>query len=288
VTTAGDDTRRRRQRSFVAALVALLAVAAGCSGDRRDEEAATAAVVLPPIPVPATGPPPAAPPATAVTPPPAPPPAPPPELAVGARGLEVEALERRLTELRYDVVSLDGVYDANTRHAVVAFQKVNGLPRTGRATADVHAALAAAQPPAPLVPGGGPRRVEVDLPRQVLFLYHDDVLFRILPVSTGSGRRFCSEGRCRRAVTPAGAYRVGYRLDGWRRSPLGLLYNPLYFQVKVGLAIHGNPSVPASPASHGCVRIPMAASRWLPGEVPDGTPVYVLDGKTPVSPFPAV
>lgn len=205
---------------------------------------------------------------------------------MGARGPEVEALERRLTDLHYAVGPVDGVFDALTRHAVVAFQKVNGLPRTGRATPEVRAALVTAPPPAPLVPGGGATRVEVDLPRQVLFLYHDDALARVLPVSTGSGRRFCSQGRCRRAVTPAGAYRVGYRLKGWRRSPLGLLYNPLYFQVRVGLAIHGNPSVPVRPASHGCVRIPMAASRWFPGEVPDGTPVYVLDGKTPVAPFP--
>jgi peptidoglycan hydrolase-like protein with peptidoglycan-binding domain len=285
VTTAGANPSPGGLRWLAAVLMALL-VAGGCSGNGAEEESATPAIVLPPVPVPDAEPPTTAPPTTVVAPPPAPPPAPPAELAAGARGPEVEALERRLTELHYDVVSLDGVYDAGTRHAVIAFQKVNGLPRTGRATAEVHTALAASQPPAPLVPGGGPTRVEVDLPRQVLFLYHDDALFRILPVSTGSGRRFCSEGRCRRAVTPAGAYRVGYRLNGWRRSPLGRLYNPLYFQVRVGLAIHGNPSVPAGPASHGCVRIPMAASRWFPREVPDGTPVYVLDGKTPIAPFP--
>jgi hypothetical protein len=29
----------------------------------------------------------------------------------------------------------------------------------------------------------------------------------------------------------------------------------------------------------------MASSRWFPGEVPDGTPVYILDGKTPVAPL---
>jgi peptidoglycan hydrolase-like protein with peptidoglycan-binding domain len=280
------DLPCRRRRLLLAACAVLL-VAGACTSGTEEEAAAPIAVVAPAVPVipePEPAPTPVAPVPVAPSPPP-PPPAPLPELGMGARGAEVEALERRLTELHYDVGRLDGVFDAGTRHAVVAFQKVSGLGRSGRATAEVHSALAAAQSPPPLVPGGGSTRVEVDIPRQVLFLYHDDALFRILPVATASGRRFCSEGRCRRAVTPAGAYRVGYRLTGWHRSPLGMLYNPLYFQVRVGLAIHGAPSVPARPASHGCVRIPMASSRWFPGEVPDGTPVYILDGKTPVAPL---
>ena len=34
-----------------------------------------------------------------------------------------------------------------------------------------------------------------------------------------------------------------------------MLWYPLYFLR--GFAIHGYPSVPAYPASHGCVRVPM-------------------------------
>ena len=41
--------------------------------------------------------------------------------------------------------------------------------------------------------------------------------------------------------------------------PLGLLYYPNYIQG--GVAIHGNPSVPPLPASHGCIRIPMFAAQ---------------------------
>ena len=44
-------------------------------------------------------------------------------------------------------------------------------------------------------------------------------------------------------------------MTGWDPSPLGLLYDPMYFVA--GYAIHGNPSVPPYPASHGCVRVPM-------------------------------
>ena len=198
-----------------------------------------------------------------------------PGLGDGDAGPAVLALEQRLDTLRYDVGTVDGVFDRITGHAVMAFQKVNGMDRTGRATDDVVAAVTAAKgvPPA-LVPAGGPTRVEVDVPRQFLMLYEGGQLAKILPVSTGSNQRFCSEGYCRRAVTPGGSFAVGRRARGWETGPLGSLYNPLYFNG--GIAIHGAQSVPASPASHGCVRIPMNAAEWFPSRVPSGTPVYVI------------
>lgn len=227
---------------------------------------------------------------TTTTPSPAIPPPPPPVIGTvppqglgpGDRGPQVKALEDRLTALKYDVTTVDDAYDQNTAHAVVAFQKLAGLPRTGRATQDVADTLTnVTTAAAPLVPGGGATRVEIDLPHQVLLLYQNDTLFRVLPVSTASGKRFCHGGRCRTAVTPAGSYRVGYRIAGWRRSPLGRMYKPVYYMVGIGVAIHGYHQVPPEPASHGCVRIPMAAADWFADQVPDGTPVYVLDGKTP-------
>jgi len=209
-------------------------------------------------------------------------PAAPEGLGPGDSGPAVLDLERRLDALRYDVGTVDGTFDRITGHAVMAFQKVNGMARTGRATDDVTAAVAGANGfPAALVPGGGSTRVEVDVPRQFLMLYEGDQLWRILPVSTGSNQRFCSEGWCRRAVTPGGSFTVGRRARGWESGPLGDLYNPLYFNG--GIAIHGSPSVPATPASHGCVRIPMNAAEWFPERVPSGTPVYVVavEGEVP-------
>jgi cell wall hydrolase len=51
--------------------------------------------------------------------------------------------------------------------------------------------------------------------------------------------------------TPLGSWHVYRTVPGWD----WVLWYPLYF--KGGFAIHGYPSVPAYPASHGCVRIPM-------------------------------
>jgi len=206
-----------------------------------------------------------------------------PGLGPGAKGPEVRALEQRLFDLRYDPGKVDGVFDAGTGQAVLAFQKVNAMARTSRATPDVVASVSRARPPAPLLASGGATRVEIDLKRQVLFLWTGGALTRILPVSTGNGKRYCVQGACATAVTPGGSYRVGQKIRGLRVSRLGQLYNPLYFNG--GIAIHGASSVPAQPASHGCVRIPMSASLWFFDAVPSGTPVYVFGGPRAPVPF---
>ena len=204
-------------------------------------------------------------------------------LGAGAKGPEVLALEERLASMHYDTGKIDGTYDSMTAFAVMAFQKVEGLARTGRATQDVVDKLATASKPAPMMPTGGANRVEVDLKRQVLFLYKDGALHRTLPVSTGNNKRYCVDGQCATAVTPGGSFKVTRKINGLRVSRLGKLYNPLYFNG--GIAIHGAPSVPGTPASHGCVRIPMAVSKWFHDTVPTGTPVYVLGGRTAPVPF---
>jgi lipoprotein-anchoring transpeptidase ErfK/SrfK len=50
-------------------------------------------------------------------------------------------------------------------------------------------------------------------------------------------------------------------VDGLDEAPLGTLYRPLYFVG--GWAVHGSPSVPGYPASHGCVRTADADQDFL-------------------------
>lgn len=205
-------------------------------------------------------------------------------LLPGMQGEPVRALQQRLVALHYDPGKVDGRYAGGLTSAVMAFQKVSRMPRNGRATVDVLAAIAAATDPAPLLADGGPTRIEVDFKRQVLFFWKDGTLARILPVSTGNGKRYCEEGICGVAVTPSGSFRIERRIKGKRKSYLGLLYDPLYFYG--GFAIHGSPSVPGYPASHGCVRIPMHVSRWMFDNVPNRTPVYLIGGKRAATPLP--
>lgn len=198
----------------------------------------------------------------------------PAELARGAEGADVLRLQERLVQLHYDPGTVDGRYGAETALAVMAFQKVSALPRTGVADAATLTALAEATDPPPLVPTGAPTRVEVDMTRQVLLVWSEGQLIKILPVSTGNGKRYCENGNCGVAVTPLGEFRAERRIGGLHRSPLGVLYNPVYFHK--GFAIHGSPSIPASPASHGCVRVPIHSSRWIYDHVADGTPIHLL------------
>ena len=217
--------------------------------------------------------PPAAPAASAPAPAPAATPAAPAPAPPSTRPGSPVELEQRLAAMHFDVGPADGVYDEGTSHAAMAFQKVYDMPRTGRIDEALILKVAESPaPPAPIVPGGEPGRVEIDLQRQVLYLYENGGLTAILPVSTGNGERYCSGG-CRNAITPTGAFRVYRQAQGWEIGPLGGLYNPQYFEG--GFAIHGSQSVPAHPASHGCVRIPMGSAEWFPAHVAVGTPVYV-------------
>lgn len=266
-------SRLRVPNLLIIALVSLVAAACG-----SDDPTPGAAGGLSDLTTQPTAPPSTAPPTTAVA-------VPPQGLGKGDTGDAVRAVENRLSELHFEVGAVDGVFDDDTVYGVQAFQKLAGLPRDGRVSQPVADKLAATGPPAPLVAGGGTTRVEIDLPHQLLYLYESDALSKIFTTSTATNQEFCDEGRCRTAVTPPGAYRVDYFKPGWDESDLGRLYNPVYFNPKDGIAIHGFPEVPTEPASHGCVRIPMSAAEWFHTKVPKGTPVYVIDGTTPVGPL---
>lgn len=117
-------------------------------------------------------------------------------------------------------------------------------------------------------------RIDVDLSRQMLSVIDESgKVTKVLPISTGSGKWYVSEGERRLAITPTGRFRVHRKIPGWRKSPLGLMYYPVY--VVGGVAIHGSPSVPRRPASHGCIRIPMYAAKAFFDSTPIGTVVLV-------------
>jgi N-acetylmuramoyl-L-alanine amidase len=190
---------------------------------------------------------------------------------------EIRAAEQRLANLGYWTGPIDGVWDAVSRQGLIAFQKVEHAKATGTLTRAEYNALFMAAPPRPREMSGP--HIEVDLVRQVLFLVDGDGrVGNILPVSSGSGKTFHEHGYPEtHAVTPCGHLEVFSKAAGWKTSPLGEMYNPLY--IVGGIAIHGSLSVPAYPASHGCIRVPMFASERLPRMVPKGTRVFVYGCK---------
>jgi lipoprotein-anchoring transpeptidase ErfK/SrfK len=140
------------------------------------------------------------------------------------------------------------------------------------AARNLHEARARPPPQAPREIGY--THVEVDLSQQQLSVIDDSGrVVKTLPVSSGSGKWFTSEGRTRRAITPRGRFTVVRKIAGWHKSPLGMLYYPSF--ITQGVAIHGSPSVPPRPASHGCIRIPNSAAKEFFDVTPIGTVVLV-------------
>jgi hypothetical protein len=179
-----------------------------------------------------------------------------------------------LWQLGYWAGVIDGRFDSVSRQALIAFQKVQRRERTGKLTADELNALRNANHPVPRF--GAHAHVEIDLQRQVFFLIDETgSVMRILPVSTGNGEMYMDRGKWQRAWTPVGRFEVLRKINGWRRSSLGLLYYPSY--IHNGIAIHGSPSVPTRPASHGCIRVPMFAAKELSSLLPIGIEVIVYD-----------
>ena len=194
-------------------------------------------------------------------------------LRLGDRGPAVVALQQRLNQLRYlDVGPADGVFGRGTFHGVVAFQKVQRLSRDGVVGPATWAKLAAPYRPVPryrLTTSS----LEVDLARQVVYLTGAGSIRGILDSSTGNGQWYRQAGSWHRAITPTGRFRLYARYSGWRLSPLGWMYRPHFFYA--GYAIHGSSSVPAYPASHGCVRVTVPAMDRLASKLWLGMPVGI-------------
>lgn len=181
---------------------------------------------------------------------------------------ELKEAETRLREMGY------------REQALITFQKWEGRRVTGRLTRAEFNAIREATAPQPK--DSGYKHVEVDLDRQVLLLIDDDgAVSMILPVSTGSGEHYKEKSMSGLAYTPRGRFKIYGKIAGWRKSPLGLLYYPNYFSD--GLAIHGNPEVPHTPRSHGCIRIPMSVAKEVSEKLDVGTIVLIYDAQSFVS-----
>src|SRR5262245_35087412 len=181
---------------------------------------------------------------------------------------EIRQAEQWLADLGFWTGPIDGVWDEASRHALIAFQKIQRAKPTGRLTRAEFNALSVAMPPRPREAAGP--HIEVDIARQVLFLVDSEgKVGNILPISSGSGKTFHEKGYPEtHAITPCGHLEVYAKASGWKTSPLGEMFNPLY--IVGGIAIHGSEDMRTYPASHGCIRIPMFASYRLPKMVQIG------------------
>jgi N-acetylmuramoyl-L-alanine amidase len=180
------------------------------------------------------------------------------------------ALQEQLVALGYlDAANADGVAGPATQTSILAFQKWQGLPRTGLADAATLAALATADRPTPVGAGSAGRWLEVLVDRQLLLAIDGNRVVRTIAVATG------------KASTPTvlGTFRIYAKIPRWWSVPFRdwlLLALPF----SGGFAIHQYPEVPSFAASHGCVRVTQYDEPWVYAFASTGTPVRVIAKST--------
>ena len=173
----------------------------------------------------------------------------------------VRRYQQQLLDLGYWLPSVNGLVDRDTTHAVIAFQKVAGLPRNGLLDDATKQGIEKEIRPA-AQSEIKQRIIEVDVAKQILKVVKDGRVLWILDVSTGKPS----------TPTKRGFSRIYREYDGLRASGM---YRPKYFWRSA--AIHGYATVPNYAASHGCVRVTNTVMDWLwkKDALPSGMSIWV-------------
>ena len=177
----------------------------------------------------------------------------------GSNGQQVRLLQITLRRLSY-VTPVNGRHDAATGRAVMAYRKVNGMARTFSANTNVMRSLFAGKGGFKLrFPKAG-KHMETDLSRGVLVLADKGKVQRIYHTSSGAPS----------TPTVRGTFRVYRKQPGTNAK--GMVHSAYFIR---GYAVHGYKSVPAYPASHGCLRVPIPNARSIYDWLTMGTRVDV-------------
>ena len=176
-------------------------------------------------------------------------------------------IQQRLLDLGFWVADTDGYYGQVTSQAVMAFQKWKRLPTTGNLS-EYDAFLLGMEGFKPRGTSRTGDLIEVDKGRQLLHVIRGGQTIWTVNTSTGSDVPYVEANQrdggtiTGDAHTPIGRYKVGrVYSEGWESGQLGELYRPRYFNG--GVAVHGAPSIPNFPASHGCVRVSTTFMDWV-------------------------
>jgi hypothetical protein len=183
----------------------------------------------------------------------------------GAAPADPRGVQRRLASLRFlPIDGVTGAWNDRTRHAVVAFQAWHRLGRDGIVGPQTLAALERASHPTPARAAAG-RRVEVHRDKGVTLLIERGKVVRALHSSSGA----------RGYETPAGNYAI-FRKERNSWSFPYQVWLPYASYFNRGIAFHAYPDVPAHPASHGCIRLPVHEAAFAYAFMTIGTPVTVF------------
>ena len=182
-----------------------------------------------------------------------------PDLDPGDRGRDVKLFNELLDKQAYHGAK-GSRYDSKTGLAVMAYRKVNNMPRTSNATPGIFETLADGKGGFRLKWPEGGKHVEADLSRQVMVLANKGKAKHIFHISSGTPA----------TPTVRGKYAT-YRKD-YGTNSLGMIHS-VYFHR--GYATHGYHSVPTYPASHGCLRNPPVFAKFIYDWINIGDVFYV-------------
>jgi peptidoglycan hydrolase-like protein with peptidoglycan-binding domain len=176
----------------------------------------------------------------------------------GERGLKVLLLQRALLKEGF-ATPVTGYYDGGTARAVLAFRKTNGMGRGEYALNAVFAMLLRGEGSYRLRYPKAGKHVEFDWSRQVLVLARGGRPYRTYHTSSGA------------PATPTvfGSYRFYLQTPGTNSK--GMVHSSYFIG---GYAIHGYPSVPNYPASHGCLRVPIPNALSIFNWIDIGDPIF--------------
>jgi len=179
----------------------------------------------------------------------------------GERGVKVLLLQRALLSQGY-ATPVTGYYDDGTARAVLAFRKANELGRDGYAISEVYGKLLREQGAFKLRYPKAGKHVEFDWSRQVLVLAKGGKPYRTYHTSSGT------------PATPTvfGTYHFYLKTPGTNAK--GMVDSSYFIR---GYAIHGYASVPAYPASHGCLRVPIPNALQIYNWVDIGDPIFLYE-----------
>jgi peptidoglycan hydrolase-like protein with peptidoglycan-binding domain len=183
-----------------------------------------------------------------------------PSAGPGSRSPFVALLQQRLAAVGY-ATPQNGVYDAATERAVLAFRKVNGMPRITTLTPFIVDRLMRGVGGFTVRYPQHGRHVEANLGWQVLALIENGKVVRAYVTSSGKPS----------TPTVLGSFHFYSKTPG--TNALGMVDSNYFIR---GYAIHGYAEVPTYNASHGCLRVPIPDARpiydWV--HIGDGIDVY--------------
>jgi hypothetical protein len=111
----------------------------------------------------------------------------------------------------------------------------------------------------------GPERVVISLSDQLAYLYRGSSLVAVATISTGKDEK----------PTPTGIFSVLDKKPFYRSKKYDNAPMPFMQRIdKYGVALHGGFN-PGYPASHGCIRLPVAFAKKLYSVTDLGTPVLI-------------